>query len=87
MIVFASGIVLMFDGPHYRGSWLLIHKASFIVWAVSTALHVLGHLSSVGGSLRAVGLSSITITDRLQPGKRRPAPPGSGLLTSVLDRT
>lgn len=32
VIVFASGIVLMFDGPHDRGPWLSIHKVSFIVW-------------------------------------------------------
>lgn len=52
VIVFASGIVLMFDGPHDRSQWLLIHKASFFVWGAFTALHVLGHLSSVGASLR-----------------------------------
>ncbi|MGI8412506.1 MAG: hypothetical protein ACR2LV_06040 [Solirubrobacteraceae bacterium] len=52
VIVFASGIVLMFDGPRDRGPWLSIHKVSFIVWGVLTAAHVLGHLSSVGQSLR-----------------------------------
>ena len=53
VIVFVSGIVLMFDGPQNRGQWLTIHKASFIVWGVFIAAHVLGHLPGVGGVLRA----------------------------------
>lgn len=46
VIVFVSGIVLMFIGPDssLRGSTLLIHKASFILWLGLTAIHVLGHL-------------------------------------------
>jgi hypothetical protein len=44
VVVFASGIVLMFDGPADRSTALLIHKASFFVWLGATALHVLGHL-------------------------------------------
>jgi hypothetical protein len=51
--VFASGVALLFEGPHNRGSLLLIHKASFVVWIAFTALHVLGHLSGLGGDLRA----------------------------------
>ena len=31
LAVFASGIVLLLDGPRSRGSWLTIHKASFFV--------------------------------------------------------
>jgi hypothetical protein len=54
VIVFASGIVLMFDGPANRGQWLLIHKVSFIVWIAFTALHVVGHLPGLPTSLRAV---------------------------------
>ena len=44
VIVFASGIVLLFLGPRDRGPWVSIHKVSFIAWLVFTALHVLGHL-------------------------------------------
>jgi hypothetical protein len=51
--VFATGIVLMFEGPAHRDPWLLLHKASFIVWIAFTALHVLGHLPGLGRSLRA----------------------------------
>jgi hypothetical protein len=52
VVVFASGLVLLFDGPARRGQWLLIHKASFVVWLLFTALHVLGHLQQLPASLR-----------------------------------
>lgn len=53
VIVFVSGVLLLFHGPNNRGELLTIHKVSFIVWLVFTAIHVLGHLPSFGGSLRA----------------------------------
>lgn len=53
LVVFVTGVVLLFDGPRHRGSLVLIHKASFIVWLAFTALHVLGHLPGLPGSLRA----------------------------------
>jgi hypothetical protein len=52
VVVLASGVVLLLDGPAGRGQWLSIHKVSFIVWVVFTGLHVLGHLPSLGRSLR-----------------------------------
>ncbi len=52
--VFVSGIVLLFIGPAQRGSLVLIHKVSFIVWAVFVGLHILGHARDyLGGALRA----------------------------------
>jgi hypothetical protein len=51
VVVFASGIVLLVIGPRDRGPWQSVHKVSFIVWIVFTALHVLGHLPRVGGLL------------------------------------
>lgn len=54
VVVFLSGLVLMFDGPASRGRWLLIHKASFVIWLGATALHVLGHLRHLPGQLRGV---------------------------------
>jgi hypothetical protein len=51
--VFASGLVLLFEGPSHRGQWVLIHKVSFIVWLAVAALHVLGHLPEMSASLRA----------------------------------
>jgi hypothetical protein len=55
VIVFVSGIVLMFVGPARRDTPLLIHKASFIVWIGLTALHVLGHLPGLSTTLRGGG--------------------------------
>jgi hypothetical protein len=52
VLVFASGVVLLFLGPRDRGPWLSVHKVSFIAWIAFTALHVLGHLPRLGGLLR-----------------------------------
>jgi len=55
VMVFASGIMLLLEGPAHRGSWAAIHKASFIVWLIFTGLHLLGHLPGMPVSLRATG--------------------------------
>jgi hypothetical protein len=68
VVVFASGIVLMLVGPARRSTPLLIHKVSFIVWLVVTALHVLGHLPSMGRSLRAVSLAPAGAPSASGPG-------------------
>jgi hypothetical protein len=47
--VFVSGVVLMFEGAAHRDPWLEIHKVSFIVWVVFTAVHVLAYLPRVAG--------------------------------------
>lgn len=52
VVVFVSGLVLLFAGPQDRGPWVSIHKVSFIVWGVFTALHVLGHLRRLPEQLR-----------------------------------
>lgn len=52
VVVLVSGVVLMFQGADHRDPWLLIHKASFILWLVVTSLHVLGHLPRVVSLLR-----------------------------------
>jgi hypothetical protein len=62
IVVFASGIVLLFNGPSHRGPWVSIHKVSFILWIGATALHVLGHLPGLPQSLRAAR----TERDRLE---------------------
>jgi hypothetical protein len=59
VVVFISGVVLMLEGPAHRGTLVLIHKASFIVWLVVTALHVLGHLPALGRSLKAVPVDGL----------------------------
>ncbi len=53
VVVFVTGVLLLFHGPRNRGELLTIHKVSFIVWLVFTAIHVLGHLPKLGKSLRA----------------------------------
>ncbi len=51
-LVMVSGVVLMFIGPAHRSTWLLIHKASFVLWLGATALHVVAHLFEVGDAVR-----------------------------------
>jgi hypothetical protein len=52
VVVFVSGVLLLFEGPAHRGALLVIHKASFFVWLAVTGLHVLGHLPGMPASLR-----------------------------------
>ena len=49
--VMASGIWLLLAGPSSRGSVLPIHKASFVIWVLFTAVHVLGHLPGLASAL------------------------------------
>jgi hypothetical protein len=53
LVVFVSGVVLLFAGPTARATWFPIHKDSFFVWVAFTAVHVLGHLPSMPAVLRA----------------------------------
>jgi len=53
VVVFASGVALLFVGPQSRGTLLPVHKVSFIIWLAFTALHVLVHLPMLPGALRA----------------------------------
>jgi hypothetical protein len=56
LAVFGTGVVLLAVGPTGRDPWLLLHKATFILWLGVTALHVLGHLPelfrTLGGARR-----------------------------------
>ena len=47
VLVFASGVALLFVGPGSRGTLTPIHKVSFIAWIAVTAVHVLGHLTAL----------------------------------------
>jgi hypothetical protein len=53
VVVFASGVALLFVGPSSRDTLLPIHKVSFILWSAFFALHVLGHLVELPPALRA----------------------------------
>jgi hypothetical protein len=52
VVVFVSGVLLLFEGPAHRSTLLLIHKVSFFAWLAVTGLHVLGHLPGMRASLR-----------------------------------
>ncbi len=52
--VFITGLLLLFGGASSRDQYLELHKISFIVWGVFTAIHVLGHLPGMPAALRAV---------------------------------
>jgi len=41
--VFGSGVMLAVTGPR-QGPWLLLHKASFILWFCAMAIHVLTYV-------------------------------------------
>lgn len=57
IVVFLTGVLLLLIGPSSRGTLLPLHKISFIVWAVFTSLHVLGHLPEISA---AVGVDTET---------------------------
>ncbi len=67
VVVFASGAVLLFQGPAHRGSWVFVHKASFVVWLIFAGLHVLGHLRAMPVSLGAASRDRSKL-DGLAPG-------------------
>jgi hypothetical protein len=43
VLVFGSGVMLAVTGPG-QGPWLLLHKASFILWFCAMTIHVLASL-------------------------------------------
>ncbi|HEX8714296.1 MAG TPA: hypothetical protein VF706_01910 [Solirubrobacteraceae bacterium] len=53
VIVFGSGVALLFAGPSSRDTLFPIHKLSFFAWLAVMAIHVLAHLPEVVSSLRA----------------------------------
>lgn len=44
VVVFATGVELWLFGLRFGTLWLTAHKASFVLWFVFAAVHVLGHL-------------------------------------------
>jgi len=53
VVVFASGVALLFAGPQSRQALLPVHKISFFVWVGFAAIHVLAHLPAIPQALRA----------------------------------
>jgi hypothetical protein len=58
--VFGSGVMLAVTGPGGRGSWLFLHKASFVLWLCAMAVHVLAYVPRLprllGAEARGVAL-------------------------------
>ncbi|MHB1931226.1 MAG: hypothetical protein ACYDEN_11840 [Acidimicrobiales bacterium] len=48
VLLFASGIALLFYPNGLGGRILQLHKASFVLWFFAMAVHVLGHLEETG---------------------------------------
>jgi hypothetical protein len=72
VVVFVSGIVLMFLGPAHRSTWLAIHKVSFIAWLAFTAVHVLGHLPTLATFLPSRAPALVSSRAPTLPGHRLP---------------
>jgi hypothetical protein len=53
VVVFGSGVALLFAGPSSRGTLFPIHKLSFFAWLAVMGVHVLGHLADLPAPLRA----------------------------------
>jgi hypothetical protein len=53
VVVFGSGVALLFAGPSSRSTLFPIHKFSFFAWLAITGVHVLGHLADLPAPLRA----------------------------------
>jgi hypothetical protein len=53
LVVFGSGVALLFAGPSSRDTLFPIHKLSFFAWLALVAIHVLWHLPEVYRSLVA----------------------------------
>lgn len=72
VVVFATGVLLLFGGPNGRGTLLLAHKASFVIWLGVTALHVLAHLPARAGSLSFLRgrRAEVPGTERGEAGRR-----------------
>ena len=45
VVVFASGVGLVFLPLRFSSPLLLVHQASFVLWFAATAVHVLGHVN------------------------------------------
>jgi hypothetical protein len=89
VVVFASGVILLFVGRAERDQdqLLLIHKVSFIVWVVFTALHVLGHLPALARSMRVQAKSPSDIEGLAGRGGRSIALVGTlvgGLVLAII---
>jgi hypothetical protein len=47
VVLFATGVLLLLGPTGWRAQMLQLHQASFILWFVVMAVHVLGHLGDM----------------------------------------
>jgi hypothetical protein len=47
VVLFASGVLLLFGPTAWRGHLLQLHQVSFIVWFAFMTIHVLGHVGDM----------------------------------------
>jgi hypothetical protein len=47
VLLFASGVLLLFSPVGWRGRLLQLHQASFILWFALMTVHVVGHLGDL----------------------------------------
>ncbi len=73
--LFATGVLLLIEGPSGAGSLKFLHKASFILWFALMTVHVLGHVLEV---------PALAMPDWRGKGGREAALAGSGLRLSLL---
>jgi len=67
LAVFATGVALLAVGPQ-AGFVVGLHKASFIVWLVITALHVLAHVRAIPQLVTADWRRRAVLPDDVVPG-------------------
>jgi hypothetical protein len=87
LVVFFTGLLLLLDGPSASGTLRTLHKLSFFAWLAVFAVHVLGHLAELPGSVRAVSRAQGRKTDLPGTRGRRMAIIGSlavGLVLALL---
>jgi hypothetical protein len=61
LAVFATGVLLLVDGPGSRDRFLIWHKVTFFIWLAAMAPHVLGHLAELARSLGRRGGADSTL--------------------------
>jgi hypothetical protein len=84
LVVFVSGIALLFAGASSRSTLFPIHKDSFFVWGAFMALHVLGHLPSMRAVLRADYSPSAQLTSDVTGRTGRGLALGGALVAGVV---
>ncbi len=67
LAVLGTGVMLAVVGPGHGGSWLFLHKASFVLWFGAMTIHVLSYAPKLPRLLSA-----------RQPDNGQPVPGGPG---------